>query len=990
MKSFFQKLRPGAAKQGPRPAALDSEEGTAQPPAAAHNSTSSITAGTPQRNPALVSPEKVKDLKKDKKRKKKRKKHHRHRHGDHADRQGVDGGPSTSDNDDDAALHQRTPASAAASANAAAAAAAVAAGTQETAASTSAVPLPSSSSSSSSSFSASSSRKSAPGGAAGAHLPGVESLSRSDLLGLSLKLSSQNGQLRSKQEATAKRARHAEKLAAACYQLVRDVCASLPAAASLHHTSATPSIFTSSVTADAAATAAVSVPPAEDSGVLPRAEAILNADAPDSQTHALEEARHVALGLGRRVAQSLESARKRELEWAEREAAYQASLQSANHALHHAQKQLDQLHKASPQPQPAHRVAQYAVVGSNASDMQSEGGTGDEGRLVTAGSAAVPSEEASGSVLGNAAADNHGCQDAQEDSISNTPQSQPEVESVPCADSVEQDGKPTVQEAGVVATVQSPTSLQRMREADAVDADATGSFAATPSNLENSSNGPAASSPEQPRAVATGTMAPPAAGATLRNEAAILQERHILVVEELKRTRLQAQQVTQDLAAQRSEADSLRSRVRELEAQIDAARCQLQDAREAAETADGRHEEQLVDLKLRLSTRTAELRRLKTDLDAERQAQHAHGRAEAEAEAQHTRAALREAEERLASEAEAGRDRIQQVNILSVRLADVNEQAEANAIEADNLRDRVAALQEEVQGHREATEREARVLQTRLNEQQAAVLTASAIATQWEDEAAEARSKAASAEASAASALKGREEEAAVVSEARAARARADDAAAQATEARVEAEEALRRGLAGLRRELEIRKTALRDAREEAAALRVEIASGKPEERKILALAREQAERDQRVVRQEEHLQKLHAQLVQVRVRHNRRGVVSFMFVNNPDGLFFNFVTPPPRAPAPAFARLQVSTACAKWQSKFKTLSAKYSQLRNTHSKHADAQHIKYVKNVLLRFLALHADSDTAKCANLIPLLAEMLEMTEAEQKTLSLSIQGP
>ena len=49
---------------------------------------------------------------------------------------------------------------------------------------------------------------------------------------------------------------------------------------------------------------------------------------------------------------------------------------------------------------------------------------------------------------------------------------------------------------------------------------------------------------------------------------------------------------------------------------------------------------------------------------------------------------------------------------------------------------------------------------------------------------------------------------------------------------------------------------------------------------------------------------------------------------------------------------------------------------------------IRYIKNVVLRFVSLHGSNDLAKCQGLVPLLGEMLEMTEAERKTLSLSIQ--
>ena len=83
----------------------------------------------------------------------------------------------------------------------------------------------------------------------------------------------------------------------------------------------------------------------------------------------------------------------------------------------------------------------------------------------------------------------------------------------------------------------------------------------------------------------------------------------------------------------------------------------------------------------------------------------------------------------------------------------------------------------------------------------------------------------------------------------------------------------------------------------------------------------------------------------------------------------------------------QVSTALSKCQAKYKALSARHAVLSDTHTKHADSQHIKYVKNVVLRFLALYSSSDTAKCVNLVPLLAEMLEMTEAERKTLALTL---
>jgi len=84
-----------------------------------------------------------------------------------------------------------------------------------------------------------------------------------------------------------------------------------------------------------------------------------------------------------------------------------------------------------------------------------------------------------------------------------------------------------------------------------------------------------------------------------------------------------------------------------------------------------------------------------------------------------------------------------------------------------------------------------------------------------------------------------------------------------------------------------------------------------------------------------------------------------------------------------------VSTALSKSQKQNKSLLEKYKQLRDKHSKHEDAHHMKYVKNVVLRFLALHASQDTSKCLNLIPLLAEMLDMTEAERKTLTLSLHA-
>ena len=58
-------------------------------------------------------------------------------------------------------------------------------------------------------------------------------------------------------------------------------------------------------------------------------------------------------------------------------------------------------------------------------------------------------------------------------------------------------------------------------------------------------------------------------------------------------------------------------------------------------------------------------------------------------------------EKQLQAEIESSKDKVQQINILSMRLADSNEQADNDAIEADNLRDAKALLEEQLAEARE-------------------------------------------------------------------------------------------------------------------------------------------------------------------------------------------------------------------------------------------------------------------------------------------------
>lgn len=87
------------------------------------------------------------------------------------------------------------------------------------------------------------------------------------------------------------------------------------------------------------------------------------------------------------------------------------------------------------------------------------------------------------------------------------------------------------------------------------------------------------------------------------------------------------------------------------------------------------------------------------------------------------------------------------------------------------------------------------------------------------------------------------------------------------------------------------------------------------------------------------------------------------------------------------FVLLQTTESLTKSRSRYKVLASKYIQVQQQLAKHVDTHHPKYIKNVVLRFLSLYGSKDTVKCEGLVPVLGEVLEMSKAERKMLTLAI---
>ena len=598
-----------------------------------------------------------------------------------------------------------------------------------------------------------------PGSAAG-----VESLSRDDLLGLSLKLSSQNAQLRKKQESLVKKGRRAEELTQSLYKVLKDICDALPVQ---------------------------QVPgPVFHSATVHESN--------------LEDVREVAMAHCRAAAAQMQQSKEDELRWGEKEAAYQSSLQTANNSLRHAEERLKAQALALQRAEAAAMEARSTSVTADSADA---------GTTLPATSS-TPAKNGEG-------CDAAGPVDVQ----------------------VGAGVEPEAARSGDISTA-------------ALRADA------------GSTPGPAAEEEL----------------AKLRSEVAKLNDRHILAIEDYKRSQLRCQQVQFNLDQCLADKEHLQRRIAAMEQKLAAGVESLRQCQEEADTQQTRHEEQLVDLKLRLSGRAQEVRNCEETIAKLRQELENSATAASSAQADQAKvkqsfgamdAEVRALEEKLHAEREANKDRLQQIDILSMRLADSTEQAEERAIEADNLRDEVAALKANVKQltkqHRSAVAKlagQSADLESARREAQQAREEMQAHA---EDQAAAEEQKAAAA---AELAEKSRAELEAATATVAALEARVitlDERASELTaelqekqQESVARQESLQRSLASTKKELASSQARAAALTEEVASLSSEIASGKPSERKILAFAKEQAERDQRMVRQSEHLQRLHAKLVQV------------------------------------------------------------------------------------------------------------------------------
>lgn len=298
---------------------------------------------------------------------------------------------------------------------------------------------------------------------------------------------------------------------------------------------------------------------------------------------------------------------------------------------------------------------------------------------------------------------------------------------------------------------------------------------------------------------------------------------------------------------------------------------------------------------------------------------------------------LEETREQLRREKAATEERSVQVKTLSRRLAEAEDRAEASAVEADDLRDRINALDHKMRKIGEKLKATSSELEA-VKEQR---LKAEELAKSLESDKKELLDTIKDLRAELEAATESVE---ALKEELKTCRAEFARDRGKAQDTR----ETLEHTIEKLREDMQRRARAATDMiqgkdkeiaalQDQISALKADIQSGAPGERRILGLAKTQAERDLQIKKLAKELQRVTKTCIWM-----RKELISS-------------------------------------RESEKSLKARVKSLSNNRS--AEDMNMEYVKNAIVRFMRFAAEMEQDQMIKLIPVIASLLNFSKAEQK---------